>query len=169
MHVKVADEVWITLALLHTENADREDFSMDEILKRADREALGPDAQLRPGVRTHVTQHCVASRPPNPGRYRMLTATARGRRRLYRPGDQCHRDRVNAKQTPLKSDIPDRYHHLLDWYQERQVADKAGKAEDVDLLLGLRGSGSGLWKDEPADAFVTRMRAGWDVTPEGDQ
>jgi hypothetical protein len=69
-HTKVADEVWIVAALLHREHPKREDFSIEEIMDRAAKEA-GKES-LRPGVYVHVVQHCVANRPPNPGRYRSL-------------------------------------------------------------------------------------------------
>ena len=47
-HVKVADEVWTVTALLHREQPARTDFTVEEIVERARREALaGP---IRPGV-----------------------------------------------------------------------------------------------------------------------
>src|SRR5664279_6600464 len=52
--VKVADEVWIVAALLHKENPDRSDFSMEEIMDRARREKLTD--LLRPGFYVHVIQ-----------------------------------------------------------------------------------------------------------------
>jgi hypothetical protein len=85
----VADEVWIATALLHREHPDREDFTVAEIVARAREEGVTP--QLRPGVYVHATQHCVANRPPNPGRYRMLLETGSNRKRLYRPGDPAPR------------------------------------------------------------------------------
>ncbi len=33
--VKVADEVWLVMALLHRDNPDRIDFTIDEIMDRA--------------------------------------------------------------------------------------------------------------------------------------
>ena len=72
---KVADEVWIAVALLHRENPKREDFTITEIVERARREKITGD--LRPGVQVHVYLHCVADRLPNPGCYRMLYATAK--------------------------------------------------------------------------------------------
>ena len=79
--IKVADEVWIAAALLHREHPKQLDFTIEQIMERAAREA-GKEP-LRPGVYVHVVQHCVANRPPNPGRYRMLFETTSGRRRLY--------------------------------------------------------------------------------------
>ena len=45
---KVADEVWIILALLHRENPKREDFTVTEIVERARQEKIS--GELRPGV-----------------------------------------------------------------------------------------------------------------------
>ena len=72
---KVADQVWIILALLHRENPKREDFTVTEIVERARQEKIS--GELRPSVQVHAYLHCVANRPPNPGRYRMLYATGK--------------------------------------------------------------------------------------------
>ena len=88
--VKVADEVWIAAALLHREHPEKPDFTVEEIVDRAKQEGLFKP--FRRGVYVHVIQHCVANRPPNPGRYRMLYETAPGRRRRGRPrsrGSPC--------------------------------------------------------------------------------
>ena len=37
---RVADEVWIATALLHREQPERKDFTIQEIRKRAEREAM---------------------------------------------------------------------------------------------------------------------------------
>jgi hypothetical protein len=157
--LKVADEVWIAAALLHEENPDRADFSIAEIVERARRERLTPE--LRPGVYVHAVLHCVANRPPNPGRYRMLVETAPNRRRLYRLGDPADEARRGAKITPPRSAIPPRYHRLLDWY-EREYAPPRGLRPEADPLLALRGSGRELWADEHADQYVRRLREGWE-------
>ena len=46
--VKVADEIWIALALLHRENPEAPDFLIEEIVDRARREGL--HEPLRAGV-----------------------------------------------------------------------------------------------------------------------
>jgi hypothetical protein len=71
--VKIADEVWIATALLHREHPAQDDFSIDQIVRRVQIEGIAKP--LRPGVYVHVVQHCVANRPPNPARYRMLFET----------------------------------------------------------------------------------------------
>ena len=62
--------------------------------------------------------HCVANRPPNPGRYRMLYETTEGRRRLYRKGDLYHPGRESSKITPEPEELPAGYAELLEWYRE---------------------------------------------------
>lgn len=156
--LKVADEVWIATALLHREHPDRDDFTVAEIVERARKEGLTPE--LRPGVYLHANLHCVANRPPNPGRYRMLLETGPNRRRLYRPGDPADEARRGGKITPVRAAIPPRYHALLDWY-ENDYASRGLKPE-ADPLLALRGSRRELWAAEPADQYVHRLREGWE-------
>ncbi len=157
--VRVADEVWIAMALLHRENPNRSDFAIDEIVERARKEAVG--GALRPGVYVHVVQHCVANRPPNPGRYRMLFESSKNRRRLFRPGDLFHPDRQGSKTVPETGEIPDEYHDLLEWYRSKYT--QCGTdASNADPLLALRGSGKQLWADEHADEYVRRLREGWE-------
>jgi hypothetical protein len=159
VELKVADEVWIATALLHRNQPGRADFTVNEILARAQLEANG--RELRPGVRVHASMHCVANRPPNPGRYRMLFATGKLTRRLFRPGDTFHPDRDGGKVVPRKEEIPPEYHDLLRWYVD-EYAPKERRSDDMDPLLALRGSGRKLWADEHADEYVRRLREGWE-------
>jgi len=156
--LKVADEVWIATALLHRERPDSRDFSIEEIVDRANRENLY--GALRPGVYVHVVQHCVANRAPNPGRYRMLYETTGGRRRLFRRGDAEHPGRRDAKSTPAKNDLPQAYVGLLAWYED-WCAVEANRAMENDPLIALAGSGRHLWAEEHADGYVDRLRADW--------
>jgi hypothetical protein len=159
IELRVADEVWIATALLHREQPGRADFTVNEILERAEKEAKG--RELRPGVRVHASMHCVANRPPNPGRYRMLYATGKLTRRLFRAGDTFHPDRDGGKVVPRKEEIPPEYHNLLRWYEDEYMP-KASRRADMDALLALRGSGRKLWADEHADEYVRRLREGWE-------
>lgn len=157
--LKVADEVWIATALLHREQPAQPDFTVEEIVERARREGLG--GAFRPGVYVHVVQHCVANRPPNPGRYRMLFETAPGRRRLFRKGDAYSPAREGAKITPNPEEMPHGYGGLLAWYRDwSSRAVKSGP--ETDPLLSLLGSGKHLWADEHADEYVHRLREGWE-------
>lgn len=157
--IKVADEVWIATALLHNENPARDDFSVDEIVQRAAKEKIAEE--LRPGVYVHVVQHCVANRPANPGRYRMLFETQTGRRRLFRRGDPQHPDRADSKIVPNMEEVPVAYSDLLNWYQDWEAASAASQVED-DPLLALSGSGRDMWADEHADQYVRRLRGDWE-------
>lgn len=159
IQTKVADEVWIATALLHREQSKRADFTVDEIMQRATREA-GKEP-LRPGVYVHVVQHCVANRPPNPGRYRMLVETGPGRRRLFRSGDVYDPSREGAKTVPNREDIPSEYAGLLEWYRDWDQDSVADRIKN-DPLLALRGSGKHIWADEHADEYIRRLRQGWE-------
>jgi len=132
---------------------------VDEIVERARREAI--TEELRPGVRVHVLQHCVANRPPDPGRYCMLTETARMRRRLWRSGDPIHPKRAGAKSVPQKSDIPETYGPLIDWYNRSQAGHRQ-KNSARDPILKLRGLGKEIWKGVDPDDYVRRLREGWE-------
>jgi hypothetical protein len=159
VQVKVADEVWIATALLHRESPARSDFAIEQIVERAAKEGLaGPQ---RPGVYVHVVQHCVANRPANPGKYRMLIETGSGRRRLFRKCDAYHPSREGGKTHPNAEEMPTGYEDLLTWYE--QWSSRAGaSAAERDPLLSLSASGSRLWTDEHADAYVRRLREGWE-------
>lgn len=157
--IKVADEVWIATALLHKEHPRQADFSVEEIVERAKQERLAEP--LRPGVYIHAQMHCVANRPPNPGRYRMLLETHPGRRRLFRPGDPYDQRRDGSKTTPVATDIPEKYRPLLKWYADWSKPNKERKGR-FDALLSLVGSGRDLWAKEHADEYVNRLREGWE-------
>lgn len=156
--VKVADEVWIATALLHREQPKRQDFTVQEIVDRAARERVHDS--LRPGVAIHAYQHCVATLAPNTARYRMLTATGKNKRRIFRPGDEHHPDREGGKITPKKEEIPEEYWPLVDWYASR-FGKALKESLSADPLLAMKGMWKGLWKDEKPDAYVRRLRE-WD-------
>jgi hypothetical protein len=159
--LKVADEVWIATAILHRKHPEQFDFSIEEIMECGRdmwRESVAP---LRPGFYVHVIQHCVANRPPNPGRYRMLVETGPGRRRLFRPGDYYHPEREGAKTIPDRESLPYGYNGLTSWYRD-WCSGSADKAQGEDPLLALRGSGKHLWANEHADDYVRRIREGWE-------
>jgi hypothetical protein len=155
--IKVADEVWIAAALLHRKYSDREDFTIDEIVERAKDEAIG--GKHRPGVYVHVLQHCVANRPPNPGRYCMLLETRKRRRRLWRPGDPINPKRAGAKTSPVREDIPAAYQALIDWYFSKYAKASKGTAS-TDPILALKGLGKDIWRGEHPDKYVQRLREG---------
>lgn len=153
--IRVADEVWIAAALLHRDHPAAADFSMKEIEARLVRERLTDDK--RPGVYPHLSVHCVANRPPDKGRYRMLFETAPSRRRLFRPGDPYHPKREGGKIVPDRAEIPADYHALLDWY-ERDWAPAAA----TDPLFELAERHRDLWKGVDPDDYVRRLREGFE-------
>jgi hypothetical protein len=154
--IRVADEVWIGLALLHREQPDRVSFPVAEIRRRIEREQVHPDT--RPGIATHISQHCVANVAPTSGTYRMLLRLPDGSYRLYRHGDECH-PRRSGKMTPVRGELPEPYHYLLDWY-DRDYRPSPGEGS-IDPVLAMIGVGREIWHDEGADAFLTRLREGW--------
>jgi hypothetical protein len=155
--LRVADEVWVATALLHREFPKRADFTIQEIVDRAEKERLHPE--LRPGVYVHVVQHCVANRRANPGRYRMLYETRPRYRRLFLPGDDWHVDRKEGRTAPVADALPEKHRDLLGWY-DRWSRKHASGVEDP--ILGLRGLGGELWQGQPLDDYVTQLRQGWE-------
>lgn len=156
--ISVGDEVWLATALLHREHPEREDFTVQEITARAERENV--HGRLRPGVYVHAIQHCVANRPPKPARYRMLFATGKKTRRLFRPRDSYDPKREGSKTIPDRADLPARYRSLVDWYEREYV--RSAAEPSVDPILALRGLGKEIWADERADDYVRRMRRDWE-------
>ena len=157
--LRVADEAWVALALLHQENPKRESFSSREIFERIKTESAHPD--MRPGIQPHISLHNVANLPANSARYRMFYRTSEGGYRLFRPGDDWHPSRT-GKTKPERGDLPPRYHGLLDWYEKSYCKGyaKTGKAAE-DAFLRMRGVGKSIWADIDADDFVANLRANW--------
>ena len=124
--MKVATEIWIATALLHRENSTQVDFAVGEIVNRALAENLA--GGYRPGLHIHASTHCVANKPPNPARHRMLLETARGRRRLFKDGDPYHPYREGGKLHPEREEMPGKYAKLLGWYDSTYSSPKRRKA-----------------------------------------
>lgn len=154
--ITIGDGVWIATALLHREHPDRLDFTVQEILERLRREKL----PVRPGTETHVRLHCVANRPPNPARLRMLFATGTRTRRLFRKGDVYDPRREGGRFLPAADTIPECYRPLLRWYSA-EYAPRGQRPEPADPILALRGLGKEIWAGEDPDAYVRRLREDW--------
>ena len=154
---KVADEVWIATALLHRERPDRLEFTIAEIVQRARAEGL--TSEQRSSFRVHVQQHCVANRPPHTNRLRILFATGRNTRRLFRPNDPFHPERRDGRTVPNRSDIPEMYQPLLDWYYSEYADQQGGTRTSIVDLVGL---GREIWKDVDPDEYVRKLREGWE-------
>jgi len=128
-----------------------------EILARARAENL--TGELRPGVSVHAFQHCVANLDPNSAQYRMLYATGKSTRRLYREGDETHPKR-KGKITPVAEDIPVQYRYLLDWYRN----EFATPIQDNWLrgIFEMIGAGKEDFAGVDADEYVRQLREGWE-------
>lgn len=180
--VSCAIEVFIATALLHREQPERRDFTIQEIVNRAARENI--TGEMRSGVNVHASQHCVANRAPNPAKHRMLFATGKHTRRLLLPDDEVHAERT-GKIFPEPAELPERYLTLLEWAKLRfeqggsvtnQVhrgssPQEVASTEKVSLepprrhlqiLLDLRLAGAHLANGEDPDDYVWRLREGWE-------
>ena len=158
--VKVADECWIALALLHRENPERSSFSASEILDRLEKEQAHPTH--RAGIQVHIYLHNVANLPPNSARYRMFYRLDDGSYRLYEPGDVSHPDR-RGKAKPAFEDLPEHYQKLLRWYETEYCVSRSesSRTPRQDSILEARGLGQEIWRDLQGDTFVEELRSGF--------
>lgn len=154
----VADEAWCGLALLQHENKGRESFSAKEILERVKAERANPD--FRPGIQAHIYLHNVANLEPNSARYRMFYKLPSDTYRLFRPGDQAHPSR-KGKMKPAREELPQKYHYLLDWYEQEYCGKETAMREDDDPVLKMRGVGKEIWAGTDTDEYVRNLRSNW--------
>lgn len=152
--LKVADAVWVATAMLHREHPKAEGFSVAEIVEKVKRETLTDKEDI--SIYTHVNQHCVANRPPNQAKLRMLFETKDEMRRLFCPSDTFHAER-EGRVVPKMADIPMDLWPLLKWYED-WCTKRRGRAIVDDPLMALAGSGKGMWSDD-AVKHVNRLRA----------
>lgn len=159
-HILVADEAWVALATLHKAQPKRQSFSPKEIMDQVKREHAYPE--LRPGVQAHIYLHNVANLEPNSARNRMFYRLEDDTLRLFRPGDRAHPSR-KGKVIPERTDLPEKYHHLLDWYEQEysRRSKRPGQEEEDDPILQMWGLGKEIWADTNADAYVASLRSGW--------
>ena len=156
--LRVADEAWIGLALLQRENPDRESFAAREILGRVRTEGATPE--LRPGLQAHIYLHNVANLEPNSARYRMFYRLPDDTYRLFRAGDRALPSR-KGKIKPKREELPEKYHYLLDWYEQTYSGKEKAMREDDDPILQMRGLGKEIWAGTDADEYVRNLRANW--------
>jgi hypothetical protein len=168
--VKLADRIWIAVALLHREMSEREDFTRSEIRSKLRMTGLmeQPVALKPKSVSAHLKEHLVANLPPSSSKYRMLYETQPGALRLFRmgdfidPGRQPRRPSSHIpKHIPVRDEIPAEYRPLLDWYESWSKETHATPAPinwEDDPLIRLIGSGKHIWADEHADEYVENLR-----------
>jgi hypothetical protein len=164
-HVKVADELFLIVALLQRENPHANSFTIAEILDRAVREGLGASRTDQRSLRQHAYEHAAANVPPGKqgGRYRMVFREEDNRIRLLRQSDYVHPAR-HQKFRPNLDEIPERYHELVQWAELWQKKGGEPKAA-VKWLAGLhelRGLGRERWQGVDPDKYVRNMREGWE-------
>lgn len=154
--LRYADRVFIVVATLHRENPSSEDFSTSEILERAaELNLIGSKATFS----THLSGHCTANKPPQPDKDRMLFSTGWGRCRLLKKTDEIHPLRT-GKIFPDLKDLPSEYFELVAWAKKR-YEQSGDDQHHFAGLISLVGSGGELWRDEPADQYVERLRGNW--------
>ena len=156
--LKVADEVFLVVAMMHQDNPLADDFSVAEIMGRAHEMHLNGD--IRPGFQVHVRMHCVANMAPNPGDYRMLFASGKSRRRLLRKSDVANPFR-EGKIFPEIQDVDPKFFEIISWAKARYGLEETGPKR-FEGLRALRGIAKGLWKEESADEYIKRLRSDWD-------
>jgi len=156
--IRVADEAWIGLALMHREHPERESFTAREILDRVKTEGATPE--LRPGVQVHIYLHNVANIEPNSARYRMFWKLPNDTYRLFRPGDHPHASR-KGKTKPDRDELPEQYHYLLDWYEQKYCSKEIAMREEDDPILQMAGVGKEIWAGVDADEYVRSLRSNW--------
>ncbi len=163
--ILVADECWLALAMLHRSLPDRESFSAREIMEKLRTERI--HKELRRGLQPHIYQHNVANLNPNSARYKMFFRLEDGTLRLFKPGDSTHPAR-KGKSCPKRKDLPERYHHLIDWYEKEYCNGSTGgdPSSAVNLILEMRGVGKEIWPEGGGDAFIEAQRSGWAVVEE---
>jgi hypothetical protein len=162
-HILVADEVWLALAILHREHPRRTSFSAKEILAQVKSERA--HTELRAGVQAHIYVHNVANAEPNSARYRMSYKLDDDTYRLYRPGDAAHPLR-KGKIAPQRNELPEKYHHLLDWYEREYCGGEQRRKTDDSWLDQMWGLGKHLWAGIDADEYVASLREDWEPRPE---
>lgn len=155
--ILVADEAWVGLALLHREHPENESFTAKQILDRV--RAEHASSELRPGVQVHIQLHNVANLEPNPARIRMFWKL-HDTYRLIRPGDHAHALR-RGKMKPKREQLPQKYHYLLDWYENEYCGKAKAMKEEDDPILQMRGVGKEIWAGTDADEYVRSLRSNW--------
>jgi hypothetical protein len=160
-HVKVADELFLCVALLHREQPYIRSFRIPEVLARAAAEGLGARGADQRSLRQHAYMHAAANMPPGQGKYRMVFREPDNTIRLLRPSDHVD-PRRNGKQWPLLEDIPQQYHELVSWAKERYATQRERQEPWLGGLMRLRGLGKEIWEGIDADAYVRELREGWD-------
>lgn len=128
--------VWIALAQLHKDNPDRVAFRVREIVDAVKRLHLQGNV-TEETVRTHISSHCVANKPPRPDTHRKLVKLSQGMYRLYVDGDYFDERRSSGQTVPLPDMIPQGFHHLLDWYYNEYAKNKLARVSREGISVSV--------------------------------
>lgn len=112
--LSVANLIWIAVALLHTENKEKDVFQVKQIFQKA--KDLGLSHAADETLMMHISLHCVANAKAQPNKHRKLFRITSGWYRLYRTGDPYDISREKGRTTPLAEEIPQEYRYLIEWY-----------------------------------------------------
>lgn len=160
--LKVADELFLVLALLHRENPGDDAFEIGRILARATQEGLGAHRRDQRSLRLHAYEHAAANVPPGKGgKYRVAFRERDNRLRLLKATDYVHPDR-HQKAFPAYEEIPEKYHELLDWAKRRFDEPEATPSQWLEGLKRLQGKGKEIWQGIDPDVYVRKLREGWE-------
>ena len=156
--LKVADEVFLIMAILQREKPDQSGFSVKELLTRARKENI--TGELRSGLSIHAYEHAVANMKPGFGKYRILYKTPEGKLRLLRAGDDVHPERT-GKIWPNPEEVPERYRPLIAWAKKQYSQQKTPSSRWLEGIFQMRGLGKKLWAGQDADEYVKQLRKDW--------
>jgi hypothetical protein len=151
-NLTVTNAVWVATALLHKNYPERDGFTPEEIVHVV--KDFNLTERSEDSIWTHVRQHSVANKRPQPNTVCMLFDPGGGLRRLFRSGDKAYPGKNESRTHPRWEDLPTEYQHLRRWYEEEWNGVGGG---ENDPLLALVGT----WKDEPADEYVAHLRENW--------
>lgn len=112
--LSVANLIWIAVALLHTENKEKDVFQVKQIFQKA--KDLGLSHAADETLMMHISLHCVANAKAQPNKHRKLFRIASGWYRLYRTDDPYDISREKGRTAPLAEEIPQEYRYLIEWY-----------------------------------------------------
>jgi hypothetical protein len=65
---------------------------------------------------------------------------------------------------PRRSELPEKYHHLIDWYEREYCKQERDtqSAQDRDPILRMWGLGKEIWQGVDADEYVRSLREDWE-------
>lgn len=161
-HLTASDLVWIATASLHRNYERRNGFRAAEIRETIAR--LEPAHGLEEStIRTHIHQHCVAAKRPDPGSKRYLHRNSDGSFRLFREGDPFHPDRKLGASVPSRERLPAKYWPLLDWYSSGGPASPAlGSAPTTSPIEALYGTAKDYLRAYGGgEAYLRDLRSDW--------